>query len=142
MLSSFSGIGLGAVMLVLFGVFYWLAILPATRAILAFTGTILIAENGFIGSALGAVARWLSTLGGTVTSWLFGAAILGIPFIITAVIFIHDLMPRHTALKRTGWAGIILAAMLVAGATGIPALSGVAPAVRSGVTNARSIVGG
>jgi len=129
-------------MLVLFGLFYWLNILPATRAILAFLGTILIAGAGFVGGVLTAVATWLANLGGSVSGWAFGVHAGGIiATIIIGVIFIHDLMPKHAAKKRTGWAGVVLAALIVSGVTGIPALSNVPGAVRNGVQNAQTIGG-
>jgi MFS family permease len=142
MLASLSLSLIGAIMLVLFGVFYWLSVLATTRAILAFLGTILIAGAGFIGGALTTVATWLSNLGGSVSGWAFGVHAGGIiATIIVGVVFIHDLMPKKTAGKRTGWAGIILAALIVSGVTGIPALSNVPSAVRNGVQNAQTIGG-
>ena len=141
MLSGFSLPALGVLMLVLFGVFYWLAIFATIRAILAFTGTILVGTSGFVGGALGAVARWLVTLGGTLTSWAFGTSVLAAVTIVVLVVFIHDLHPKNSAGKRTGWAGILLAALLIGGVTGIPALNHVPAAVRTGVQNAQQIGG-
>lgn len=141
MLSGFSLPALGVLMLVLFGVFYWLAIFATIRAILAFVGTILIGSAGFVGNALGAAARWLVTLGGTLTSWAFGTSVLAAVTIVVLVVFIHDLHPRNSAGKRTGWAGILLAALLIGGVTGIPALNNVPSAVRTGVQNAQNIGG-
>lgn len=141
MLTDFSLPALGVIMLVLFGVFYWLAIFPAIRAILAFVGTILIGFSGFFGGVLGAITRWLVTLGGALTSWAFGTAVLSAVTIVVLVIFIYDLHPRNSARKRTGWAGMILAALLIGGVTGIPALANVPNAVRTGVQNAQNIGG-
>ena len=54
------------------------------------------------------------------------------------VIFVHDLWPKHSASKRTGWAGVALA-LLLAGVSGIPALNSIVPGIRSGVTSVRTI---
>ena len=62
MLSSLSATGIGVLMLVLFGVFYWLSIFATVRAILAFVGTCLIGTVGFLGGALHAIAIWISNL--------------------------------------------------------------------------------
>ena len=141
MLSGFSLPALGVLMLVLFGVFYWLAIFATIRATLAFVGTILIGSAGFVGNALGAAARWLVTLGGTLTSWAFGTSVLAAVTIVVLVVFIHDLHPRNSAGKRTGWAGVLLAALLIGGVSGIPALNNVPSAVRTGVQNAQNTGG-
>ncbi len=141
MLSGFSLPALGVLMLVLFGVFYWLAIFATIRAILAFVGTILIGSAGFVGNALGAAARWLVTLSGTLTSWAFGTSVLAAVTIVVLVVFIHDQHPRNSAGKRTGWAGILLAALLIGGVTGIPALNNVPSEVRTGVQNAQNLGG-
>ena len=141
MLASLSLGAIGALCLVLFGVFYWLGILSTTRAVLAFIGGILIGSAGFLGHALTAVGSWLSALGATVTSWAFGFPVLAAVTVIVGIVFVHDLMPKHTAGKRTGWAGLILAGLIVAGATGIPALNSVGTTIQSAVTNAKSIVG-
>lgn len=132
----------GVILLVLFGLFYWLNKLPTVRAIFAFVGTILIATDGFVGRALTDIATWLAHIGGTVTGILFGVAVPAIAALIAGVIFVHDLMPRHGAGKRTGWAGIVLAALIVTGATGIAALNGVGPAVQSGVSTVNTIGSG
>ena len=141
MLASLSLGAIGAICLVLFGVFYWLAVLPTTRAILAFVGGILIGSAGFIGHALDAIGGWLSHIGAALTSWAFGFPVLAAVTVIVGVVFVHDLMPKHTAGKRTGWAGLILAGLIVAGATGIPALNSVGTTIQSAVTNAKTIVG-
>jgi hypothetical protein len=132
---------IGAILLVVFIALYLLKKMPTIRALAAFVGTILVFEAGWIGRALGAVARWLANLSGTATGWAFGAAFIGIPAIIAGIFFIHDIWPKHAASNRTGWAGIIFAALIMAGATGIPALNHVGPAVQQGVTNARQIGG-
>lgn len=143
MLSSIGATGLGLLMLVLFGVFYWLSIFATIRAILAFIGTCLIGTAGFLGGALHAVAVWMANLASSATSWGTGIALGGLSLtIIAGVVFIHDLHPKHTAGKRTGWAGVFLAALLIAGVSGIQALNNVPGNVRNGVTNARTVGGG
>ena len=143
MLSSLSATGLGVLMLVLFGVFYFLSILATVRAILAFVGTCLIGTVGFLGGALHATALWISNFMDSVTGWAFAAPVGGTVLVIIAgVIFIHDLMPKKTAGKRTGWAGIALAALLIAGVSGISQLNNIPGGVQNGVTNARTVVNG
>ena len=143
MFSSLGPTTMGAIMLVLFGVFYWLSIFATVRAILAFVGTILLGSSGFIGSGLQTAVQWVVNLGGTASGWAFGVATGGmILTIVTLVIFVHDLHPKKTAGKRTGWAGVALAALLLAGVSGIPALNGVPNSVRTGVHNAQTIGGG
>ena len=143
MLSSFGATALGALMLILFGVFYWLGIFATVRALLAFVGTCLLGTAGFFGGALQAIGTWATHLANGGTAWATGVAIGGTALVIvTGVIFVHDLMPKHTAGKRTGWAGIALAALLIAGVSGIAQLNNIPAGVRSGVTNARTVVGG
>jgi hypothetical protein len=143
MLSSFTVSALGVICLVLFGVFYWLGIMATTRAVLAFVGTCLLGTSGFIGGALQAIGSWLVNLANSGTAWATGIAVGGTALVIVAgVVFVHDLMPKHTAGKRTGCAGILLAALLIAGVSGIQALNNVPAGVRNGVTNIQSVLGG
>jgi hypothetical protein len=143
MLANLTATGLGVLMLVLFGVFYVLGIFATIRAVLAFVGTCLIGTVGFLGGALHAVALWVSNLAASLTGWAFAAPVGGLVLVVIAgVIFIHDLMPKHTAGKRTGWAGIALAALLIAGVSGIPQLNNIPAGVQNGVTNARTVVNG
>ena len=141
-MSGLSLAGIGVLCLVLFGVFHWLSIFAAVRAILAFTGVCLIGAVGFVGHLLAAVATWAAHLGGTATGVAFGVAVPAVVFIVLAVILVHDLHPRHGASKRTGWIAIAVAALLVAGVAGVKAASSIPSAVRTGVTNARTIVPG
>ena len=67
---------------------------------------------------------------------------LEVVFIVLAVILVHDLHPKHGATKRTGWIAIAVAAILIAGVSGIAAAGGIASTVRTGVSNARTITGG
>lgn len=143
MFSSLSATGIGVLMLVLFGVFYFLSIFATVRAILAFVGTCLVGTVGFLGGALHATALWISNFTDSVTGWAFAASVGGLVLVvITGVIFIHDLMPKKTAGKRTGWAGIALAALLIAGVSGISQLNNIPGGVQNGVTNARTVVNG
>lgn len=115
---------LGALMLVLFAVFYWLGKLPATRAVLAFLGAVAIGTSGVAGRVLADIGTWLGSVGGSVTAWAFGTAVSGVVFLIAAVIFIHDLHPKGgRASKRTGLIGLLLGASLAAGVALIPALA-------------------
>ena len=123
---------LGALFLVLAGVFYWLGIFATTRAILAFLGTVAIGTGGFVGRILADVGTWLASAGGALTQWAFGAALVGVPFLIAAVIFIHDLHPKGgKASKRTMWIGMLLGASLAAGAALFPVLGQVTGAIQS-----------
>ena len=135
--------GLGAIMLIVFGVFYRLGIFATTRAILGFLGTICLGVAGLAGHLLHAVVMWAVTLAGAGTTAVVGASLGGFVIaFVSGAYFVHDLHPKHQTYKRTGWAGIILAAVLVAGASGIPALNGVPAKVQQGVTNARTVLGG
>lgn len=143
MLSSFGASAIGALMLILFGVFYWLGIFATIRAVLAFVGTCLLGTAGFLGGALHALALWFTNAASSGTSWAVGISIGGTALVlITGVMFVHDLMPKHTAGKRTGWAGIALAALLLAGVSGISQLNNVPAGVSNGVTNARTVING
>jgi hypothetical protein len=141
MLSSFTVDGIGVLCLILFGVFYWLRIFAATRAVLAFVGTCLLGTAGFLGGALHAIASWVTNLANTGTTFASGVAIGGTAAVIIAgVIFIHDLMPKHTAGARTGWAGIALATLLVAGVSAIPQLNSVPAGVRNAVSSIQTVL--
>jgi hypothetical protein len=143
MLSSFTADAIGVLLLVLFGVFYWLGIMPTTRAVFAFVGTCLIGTAGFLGSALHAAATWLAGLADSGTAWATGIAVGGTALVlVTGVIFVHDLMPRHAAGKRTGWAGVALAALLIAGVSGIQTLNNIPGSVQQGVNTAKTTLGG
>lgn len=136
-------LGIGVLMLILFGVLYWLAIFATIRAILAFLGTILIGYAGWAGRAVHTGTMWLVHLGNSMTGWALGVAIFGTALtLVAAVIFVHDLFPRNGARKRTGWAGVALALLLLAGVSGIPALNGIAPGIRHAVTSVRTIGNG
>lgn len=145
MFGNWTLFGLGVLALGFFILFYWLSIFVTVRAILAFVGTILVGFNGYVGSAL----AWGTTQVVHLADWLLGKtlgpAAIGIGgtlvTIVALVIFVHDLHPKKTATKRTGWAGIALAALLLAGVSGIPALNSIVPAVRNGVSTVKQIGG-
>ena len=139
MLSMFGASALGVLCLGLFGIFYWLGIFGTIRAVLAFVGTCLLGTAGFLGGILNTLAGWVASLANSGTGWAAGVAIGGTLLVFgTGIVFVHDLMPKHTAGRRTGWAGIALAAFLLAGASAIPALN----AIPSSVTNAVTTVTG
>jgi hypothetical protein len=138
-MSGLSLAAIGVLCLIVFAVFLHLTIFATIRAILAFAGVCLIGAVGFIGRMLGDVATWAAHLGGTATGWAFGVAVPAAVFIALAIYLIHDLHPKHAATKRTGWIAIAVAAMLVAGVSGVKAADGIPNAVRTGVTNARTI---
>jgi hypothetical protein len=132
----------GLLCLVLFGLFYWLGIFTAIRAVLAFVGVILIGTAGWIGTFMTSVAAWSERLTGSLTSWAFGVSITWILVLITLVVFLHDLHPKHSASKRTGWAGIALGFLLLTGvAAGLPLLGHIPADVQNGVNNVRTAVG-
>ena len=126
---------LGALMLVLFGLFYFLGIFAKTRAVFAFLGAVAIGTGGALGHVLNRVATALASAGGALTSWLFGGAIAGVLFIAAAVIFIHDMHPKKGAGKRTGWIALLLGASLATAAVTIPALAPLASGINSLLAN-------
>ena len=142
-MGSLSLLAIGVLMLVGFGLLYWLNRLITVRAGLAFAGTILVGYSGWAGRALQTATLWIAHLANSLTGWAFSAAIGGTILTFAAgVIFVHDMWPKHPAGKRTGWAGIALALLLLAGVSGIPQLNGIVPGVRSGVTSVRTIGNG
>jgi hypothetical protein len=122
---------LGALFLVLFGLFYWLGIFAKLRSVLAFLGAVWVGSGGFVGRLFTQVGVFLQHIGGAVTAWAFGGAILGLGFIIVAVIFIHDMHPKNGASKRTGWVALLAGILLGSAAAVIPALAPVVSAVQS-----------
>jgi hypothetical protein len=122
---------LGVLCLLLFGLFYWLGIFAKLRAVLALIGVIGIADGGFLGRLLATAGAALQRAVGAVTAWAFGASLAAGLFIILLVIFIHDLHPKKSAGKRTGWVAVLLGAILVVGVFQIPALAPVTAALWS-----------
>jgi hypothetical protein len=140
---SLTLLGIGVLMLVAFGLFYWLTIFATFRAILAFAGVILVGYAGWLGRTIHTVTMWIVHLGNSLTGWALGVAVCGTALtLIAGGIFLHDLHPKKATQKRTGWAGVALALLLLAGATGIPALNGIAPGIRNGVSSVRTIGNG
>lgn len=123
----------GGIALVAAFLFFWLGILPKTQVILAFIGTCIV-TGGLFGSLLTRAADLVSNLLGTLTGKVFGVAIPGLLVIVLLIIFIHDLLPKKSAGKRTFWVGIALAACLVAGLSSFTALNQVPANVRTGVS--------
>ncbi len=123
---------LGALLLLLYALFHYLKIFAATRAVMALLGTVAIGNSGTVGRILGAIGSWLAHAGGAVTSWLFGAALAGVPFIIAVIILTYDLHPKGgTATRRTGYIALLVGASLSAGIALIPALAPVRGAILS-----------
>src|SRR2546421_7753599 len=106
-----ASIGTGAGLITLFVVFYWLGIFAKTRALFAFLGVCLLI-GGIVGRILTAAATWIAQISDKLASALFGVA-GGITLIsvVLAIIFIHDMLPRNRAGKRTAFIGIALAAI-------------------------------
>ena len=135
MLSEFAASGLGVLCLALFGIFYYLAIFATVRAVLAFVGTCLLGTAGFLGGVLHTLSTWVVSLANSGTAWATGVAVGGtVLVLVTGIVFVHDLMPKHSAGKRTGWAGMALAVLLLAGASGIEALNQIPSSVTTAVT--------
>jgi hypothetical protein len=126
---------IGALMLLGFGLLYFTNKLPTIRAILAFLGTILIGTDGHLTGWLSTVVTWMANETSSLTGWAIGVAVPGALALIAGYFFVHDLLPKNSAGKRTGWAGILLAGLIVAGATGFSALDNVPSAVNNGVTS-------
>jgi hypothetical protein len=135
-MSGLSLAGIGVLCLALFAVMHWLTIFANIRAVIAFIGVCCIGAVGFVGRLLADVATWAAHIGGSATGWGFGVAVPAVVFIVLA------LHPRHGATKRTGWIAIAVAALLIAGVAGIKSAESIPSAVRTGVTNARTIVPG
>lgn len=143
MLTTASASVLGALMLAAFAVFYFLGIFATARAVLAFVGTCLLGTKGFAGGFLQHVVQWAVSLSNSATGWALGVATgAAILTIFTAVIFVHDLMPRHTTGKRTGWAGVALALLLVTGLSGISSANRIPTIVRDAVITVQHTFGG
>jgi hypothetical protein len=135
MLSEFAASGLGVICLALFGIFYWLGIFATIRAVLAFVGTCLLGTAGFLGGLLHTLATWVAGLANAGTAWATGVAVGGTVLVLVAgIVFVHDLMPKHTSGKRTGWAGIALAVLLLAGVSSIQVLNQIPSSVTTAVT--------
>lgn len=135
-------IGTGAGALTLWAVFHWLHIFAKTRAVLAFLGVCLLV-GGLVGKLLTGAATFIAGLSNTASTILFGVS-GGVTLIaiVLIVIFIHDLHPKNSASARTSFIGIALAAILVAGVSGVTALNNIPGHVQQGVTNVKTTLGG
>ena len=118
-------------MLLLFGIFHWLRILPKTRAVLAFLGAVAVGLTGVVGRIAADIAGWAQHAVGSVTAWAFGAPLAAGLFIALVVLLIHDLHPRKSASGRTGYVALAVGILLVAGVSQVPALAPLVDAVRS-----------
>ena len=115
---------LGVLSLALFAVFYFLGILATVTAFLGLVAVVLVGTQGWLGRTLVTITAWTQGKIGSITADALGAAFTGALTVVLVVIFIHDVHPKHSAGKRTAWIGVALGAVIVAGTTGIPALSG------------------
>jgi hypothetical protein len=142
MLSSLWVTGSGAGLITLFIVFHWLGIFAKTRAVFAFLGVCLLGA-GLVSRVLTWAATAIAGIGNWASQVLFGvsggAALIAV---VLLVIFVHDLHPKHSAGKRTSFIGIALAALLVAGVSGIATLNSIPGAAQNGVNTAKTTLGG
>lgn len=124
---------LGVLFLLLFGVFHFLHIFATIRAVLVFLGVVVVGNSGFVGRMLGDLGSWAQRTFGSITGWAIGVSLTAGLFIVLGVIFAHDLHPKKGASKRTGWIGLALGVLVVAGVTGIPALAGLRGSIVHGL---------
>jgi hypothetical protein len=129
---------LGALLIALSITAYALGRLPKARAVAIFLGVVLLGLSGHLVSIAAKGITILQSLGGTATAWAFGAAVPGLLVAVGGFILIHDVMPKHSAKRRTFWLALALGVIVAAGASGIPALSNLAPATRTAVTQTTS----
>lgn len=130
----------GAFLFLLFVIFYWLRIFAVVTAVSGFVAVVLLGTSGWLGRILADVAGWAERLVGTVTADVIGTSLGAGLFIVLAIVFVHDLHPRNQTGKRTAWAGVALGALVIAGVTGIPALSGLHSAITSAASSVISIL--
>jgi hypothetical protein len=122
----------GLLLLVCFALFSWLRIVPAVTAVIGFLAVVLLGDAGWLGRILTSVAGWTEKLVGSVTVHVIGAAAAFVLFLALAIVFLHDLHPRHSTGRRTAWIGIALGVLVVSGLTGLPFLDG----LRAGIVSA------
>jgi hypothetical protein len=122
---------LGALFLLLFGVFHFLGIFATIRAVLVFLGIVVVGTFGFIGRMLSDVGLWAQHAFGSVVNWAIGVPLAAGLFVILAIVLVHDLHPKNAATKRTGWVAIACGLLVAVGVAGIPALAG----LRDGIVN-------
>lgn len=133
---------LGVLFLLLFGVFHYLHIFAATRAVLVFLGVVIVGSSGFIGRMLADVGVWAQNTFGSITNWAIGVPLAAGLFVILAVVLVHDLHPKKGATPRTGWVALACGVLVAVGIAGIPALSGLHSAIVSLMGSATSLVNG
>lgn len=129
---------MGVLLILLWGLFHYLAILAKTRAVLAFLGAASVGLTGVVGHLAGSLATWAQHAAGTVTAWAFGTTLSAALFITLTVLLIHDLHPRKAASGRTGYVALAVGILLVAGVSQFPALAPAVNGIRSllaGLTN-------
>jgi hypothetical protein len=129
---------IGVLCLVAFLLFDFLRILVKIRTVLGFIGVCIIGTTGWVGHALTWTATELGRLTDMLTGWAFGAAIPVVLLFVLVVFVAHDMHPKKSASRRTGWLAIALAAVLVAGVSGLKAANDIPASVRNGVTNAKT----
>jgi hypothetical protein len=122
---------LGVLLLALFALFHYLRILAKTRAIMVFLGAVAVGLTGTVGRIADGIAGWAQDAAGSLGHWAFGISASFVPFVVLAVILLHDLHPKKTASGRTGWVALAAGIMLVAGVSQIPALAPAVGAIRS-----------
>lgn len=131
----------GAALLAVFAVCYFLNIFATIRAAAAFVGICLVASaaTGSLGfDLIIRVLTWIEGLLSDLTGLLVGVRVGPLVLlVIFGAIFIHDLHPKNNAGKRTGWAGIALGLVMLIGVSQIPAVSHIPGDVRTGVQNAQ-----
>lgn len=131
----------GVLMLAAFGTFHFLRILHRTRAVLAFVGVCLVGTAGWVGNISSQVIGWAMHTFGSAMTFAFGTAAAAALFLVLVIIFVKDLHPRYGERRpRTAWIGLALGLILVAGASGIPALGHIPQDLRHGVQNTTSAV--
>ena len=79
---------------------------------------------------------WAQHLFGSVLNWAIGVPFAGALFIIIAALVLYALHPKNQAGKHTGFLALAAGVLVVAGVSGIPALSGLHSAIVTFVTSA------
>lgn len=138
-MSSLSSSGIGALMLIAAFTFNSRNIFVTLSAWLGFLGVVLLGTTGWIGRTLTDVTGFAERVAGNLGGYLVGSAeivVIGI-FLVAAVHYLHDVLPRkgRGARPATLYYGVALGAIIVAGATGIPALSGLHQAIVTAITS-------
>jgi hypothetical protein len=133
----------GLLLIIAFGLFYWLRIFIVIRTIALFVGILLLGTAGWVERMATDLARWASEITGSITAWAFGVSITWILAAVAAVIFIHGLHPKNPTKNHHAWWGAALAFLLIAGtASALPLLNHVPADVQNGVQNAQTAIGG